>query len=201
MLTYPVLTAKETEMFDDVIVSTEDAEIEKVAQDAGATVVCRPAELACDQSTVVQVCKHILSLPQYESVESFCCIYATAVLLASQDILDSRKLLDTISGADFVMGVSHYNFHPVQALKNESGYLQPMWPEYKGMQSQYYPELVVSNGTLYWAKREKFLEVLTFYGDRLRGYCVPPERAVDIDTSDDYEYLKNIMSQSPQEDD
>jgi len=93
-------------------------------------------------------------------------------------------------GADFVMGVSQYNYPPVQALVENNGYLQYMWPEFSKFQSQYYPELLVSNGTLYWARLEQFKKEDTFYGKRLIGYEMHAARAVDINTSVEYEYVK-----------
>ncbi len=194
MLSYPINTALKSGLFDEVVVSTEDDEIAQAATDAGAATIRRPDKLAQDRSTVVQVCSHILSLPEYDKVESFCCIYPTAILITSQDLLDSRKLMDEQPGADFVMGVSHYNYHPVQALSEHNGFLRSMWPEYQGVQSQFYPDLVVSNGTFYWAAKKVFVTAPSFYGKRLRGFLIPPNRAVDIDTLEDYEKAKSLLS-------
>ena len=194
MLSHTIGTALGSNLFDDVVVSTEDNEIAGVAKAAGATVVKRPIELAQDNSTVVQVCSHVISLPEYAHVEVFCCLYATAILVHIGDLIKSIELLDTGPEANFIMCVSHYNYHPVQALKRNGEYLQMMWPEYKGIQSQSYPEVVVSNGTFYWARREAFLNNQSFYGDRLKGYLIPCERAVDVDSMDDLIELKNLVS-------
>lgn len=187
LISYPIQSAIESELFDSVVVSTEDQEIAEIAARYNAAIDKRPDSLAGDRSTVVQVCEHVLQLPEYATVELFCCIYATAAFITPADLKKSFQLLDNPQPADFVMGVSEYNYSPVQALKKEDGYLKSMWPEYNKMQSQFYPELVVSNGTLYWGRRNPFLEELTFYGRRTVGYLVPHERAIDIDTPADYE--------------
>ena len=111
-----------------------------------------------------------------------------AILLRPSSLIEAHALLDSAPEADFVMGVSEYEYSPVQALKADTqGYLSYMWPEWRGIQSQFQPHLVVSNGSLYWARAEALKVEQTFYGRRLKGYLLPPEQVVDIDTPADLE--------------
>lgn len=184
MLAHPIKAAQASGLFDRIIVSTEDAEIADIAKQYGAEVIVRPQQIAEDRSTVVQVCIHALeTCPEIDMV---CCIYATAVLLTSGAIIDSYALFDSEPVADFVMGVSEYEHPPVQALKkNPDGFLTYMWPEWENVQSQFHPQTVVSNGTLYWARRTALLQEKSFYGQRLKGFIVPYEQTTDIDTEED----------------
>ena len=184
MLSYPIETALNSRLFDQVCVSTEDDEISRKAVMAGASVIRRPLELAQDRSTVIEVCLHALSvIPQ---VDIICCIYATAFLLKPESIVNSFKLLNKSPKADFVMGVSEYPFAPVQALHtDDNGFLHHMWPEWRGVQSQFYPTLVVSNGTFYWASSESLRREKSFYGEKLKGYLLEYDEVSDINTQDD----------------
>jgi pseudaminic acid cytidylyltransferase len=190
MLAHPILTARASGLFEHIYVSTEDAKIAEIAKQYGAEVIKRPSQIAEDRSTVVQVCLHALEVcPEIDLV---CCIYATAVLLAPQTLVAAYALLGSEPAADFVMGVSEYEHPPVQALKaDDNGYLSYMWPEWRGIQSQFQPRLVVSNGTFYWARRNALLKEKTFYGRRLKGSVVPSEQVSDIDTQED---LTRIVS-------
>jgi CMP-N-acetylneuraminic acid synthetase len=184
MLARPIIAARATGLFEHIYVSTEDDEIARVAKQYGAEVIERPVQIAEDRSTVVQVCLHALEV--HPEISLLCCIYATAVLLESATISESHKLLNCRPKADFVMGVSEYEHPPVQALKaDDNGYLSYMWPEWRGVQSQFQPNLVVSNGTFYWARRQALLEEKTFYGRCLKGATVPSEQVSDIDTQED----------------
>lgn len=198
MLFYPVRAAIESGMFDRIIVSTEDAEIEAAARKTGADVIKRPGSLAQDRSTVVQVCTHVLdTLKQQNWVpDYFCCIYATAVFITPDDISNSFDLFQTRPKPDVIMGVSDFNVHPVQALEEKSGFLLPKWPEYTGVQSQFHPQLVASNGTLYWAKTDVFKENPTFYVPKLKGYKIPKIRAVDVDTPEDLDFVRMIAEKN-----
>jgi pseudaminic acid cytidylyltransferase len=185
MLAYPILTARASGLFEHIYVSTEDEEIAEIAQQHGAEVIRRPSQIAEDRSTVVQVCLHALEV--HPDIDLMCCIYATAVLLTPETLVGAHTLLCEKPEADFVMGVSEYEHPPVQALKaDDNGYLSYMWPEWRGIQSQLQPHLVVSNGTFYWARRNALFEEKTFYGRRLKGSVVPTEQASDIDTQNGY---------------
>ena len=76
-----------------------------------------------------------------------------------------------------------------------NGYLKSMWPKYNSMQSQFYPHLVVSNGTMCWARKEQFVKDKTFYGERLVSYQLPDSHTVDIDTVADYERAKKMAKE------
>jgi len=198
MLAYPVQSALQSQMFDRVIVSTEDAEIEKAAQDAGAEVIKRPQELARDRSTVIQVCKHVLdklseqnALPDY-----FCCIYATAIFLTPEDIKNSFQLFYQKPEPYVVMGVSEFNVHPFKALEEKNGFLIPIFPKYVGLQSQLYPEVVASNGTLYWALTDYFKQNLNFHCSMLKGYLIPKLRAIDLDTEEDLNFTRFLAEKN-----
>lgn len=190
MLAYPIKNALESRLFDRVIVSTEDKEIREVASESGAEVMHRPESLAGDRSRVVQVCKHVLDVLKEQGTcpEFFCCIYATAILITSQDLKDSFQLFYEEPIPDVVMGVTEFNLPPVQALEGKDGFLTPKWPEYLSLQSQFHPHLVASNGTLYWARTSSFEQNPSFYCQKLKGYTIPRIRAIDLDTPEDLEF-------------
>lgn len=184
MVVRPIMAARRAGLFDRIYVSTEDAEIAEIARKYGAEVIDRPPQLAEDRSTVVEVCIH--ALERHPEINAICCIYATAVLLDPATISEAHKLLGGEVEVDFVMGVSEYEHPAVQALRaDDNGFLSYMWPEWRGVQSQFHPHLVASNGTFYWARRPALLNEKTFYGRRLRGYIVPQEQVSDIDTQED----------------
>ena len=186
MICHSIKAAWDSGIFERVIVSTEDDEIAQIAENCGAEVFARPEELATSEVGVDPVILHVLETLKIKGDLSdyFCCLYATAAFVRSDDLVASRELLRDDSMV--VMGVSEYNLRVCQALIEENGFLKIMWPEYSGLQSQGQPHFVASNGTLYWSGCEAFLKNKTFYTDKLKGYLIPKNRHVDIDDPDDY---------------
>lgn len=190
MLAWPVAAARQSGIFNQILVSTEDNAIAAAARAAGADVSRRPPELARDHSTVVDVCLQVLGELAAAGVapDIFCCLYATAAFVSVDDLVASHSTMKESPKADFVMGVCEYDLSPLLALKETAdGTLVPMWPAYQNLQSQDFPRLLCSSGTFYWARTEAFYITKSFYGPPLKGYVLPRSRALDIDTPEDYE--------------
>ncbi len=192
MITYPIQSAINSELFSRVLVSTEDNEIAMISEEAGAEVFIRSEKLATDTSTVAEVCTDVLNSLNFNE-GFFCCIYPTAIFLESNDFIASYNLLKANADVDCVMGVSEYNLQPHQAMFEEDGILKPMWPELIRKQSQRIKPLIASNGTLYWSGTEWFLENKNYYSGKIKAYEIPYYRAVDIDTPEDYKFVKELF--------
>jgi len=180
------------DVFNEVIVSTEDKEIAQIAEIYGARVHKRSEYLATDKSNVNEVCVDVL---KNLDCETFCCIYATAALIKPRTIIESYSCFLESTEINCLMGVSEYNYSPFQALiidddKNADFLIK----EYKNKKSQSYPKTRVSNGTIYWGRKESFLIEKTFYSKKLKTFDIPNDEVCDIDTIDDFNRLKQIFS-------
>lgn len=197
LLTYPVKTALASGMFHEVIVSSDDAAMLEIAADAGATALQRPEALATDEIHELEACAHVIG--DYEDRHgskpyAFCVIYPTAAFIRSDDLSKAFALLDDGQPADAVLGVSGYDIHPYKALvQDDNGYLTMMFPAECQMRSQFYPQCVASNGTFYWLRTHAFEVNPHTYQDRLKGFVMPSERAVDIDTDEDYQRAQRLF--------
>ena len=188
MISFPIASAKESNLFDMVIVSTDDSEIAEVASKSGADVFWRDSKLASDDSPIVDVCLDVLDRDECVQVSEFCCLYATAIFVTPEDLVCSYELFAQ-PNTSCVMGVSAFSCNPLLALKpDDSGFLKRMWPtrdrKVLGFDPYRLPTMYVSNGSLYWISKNDLVEHQTFYTPELVGYELD---TVDIDTPADYE--------------
>ena len=153
IITYPIKTAISANLFDEIIVSTDSAEIAHIAQNAGAKILNRSAELSTDEIGFSDVCLDVIDKV---FCDMFCCIYATAAFIDANDIINAYNLFNHSPYPDVVMGVSPYSIHPYKALETQNGFLQPLFQAENLQQSQTYPKFLASNGTLYWSKTDIF---------------------------------------------
>src|SRR3712207_5222868 len=88
MLAYAVSAALESGLFDVTAVSSEDAEILRMAEDLGAIPLERPAALADDWTPTVPVIAHAITALERQSgrIDTDCCIYPTVPFLQRQDL-------------------------------------------------------------------------------------------------------------------
>lgn len=85
IIAYSIEAAKESGLFDLIVVSTEDEEIARIAHEFGAATIVRPPELAVDEVGTQEVARHACDLLRNE-FEFACCIYATAPMMTAQDL-------------------------------------------------------------------------------------------------------------------
>ena len=198
MITYPIISALKSNLFDDIIVSTEDEKVEYIADNVGAHVIKRPKHLSDDKTHELSAVKHVLRMIENNPVW-ICIIYPTAVMIESNDLINSYQLIENASDIEAVMCVTEYQIHPFKALfENDSGYLAMAFPEECKKRSQDYSKAYASNGTFYWLRTEKLDNNLTYYQNRLKAYKVPYYKGIDIDNHEDLKWAefiaKNINS-------
>ncbi|HJU50428.1 MAG TPA: acylneuraminate cytidylyltransferase family protein [Pseudogulbenkiania sp.] len=188
ILAYTIDAARQAALFDDIIVSTEDAEIAAIAREYGANVDWRPVELAGDNATISQVCRELLQRKRAEGRDyrQLCCLYATAPLRNAEDIRAVMNLLES-GECHFALAATAFTHYPHQALKLASqGGVEPMWPELCNIRADKIGALVAGNGSTYAVDVAAFLEHGEFYGPAMRAHLMPFMRSVDIDTADDF---------------
>mgnify|MGYP001592978553 CR=1 FL=1 len=182
LLAYAVEAALQSQVFREVWVSTEDAEIATVARDCGAQVHARPQELAGDQAMLWQVGLDFADWLERrgEGTRVLGVVLPTAVLLRPDDLCGGYKLL-TARSADFAMAITTYLESPFQALTEVNGYLQLFFGREYAKQSQELPSVVVDSGYFYFVQVGALRRERALYGERLVGYAIPRARSIDID--------------------
>ena len=190
MITYSIESALESRLFDKVVVSTEDSEIGRIAEDHGAMVDWRDPALATDTAMVRKVAYDFLERQKVSGVsyELLCVLYATAPMRTRDDILEVYELIEP-GICDHALAVKSFETAPHQALKviSSQGDISPMWPDLVAERADSLPEFVVDNGSTYFVSTSAFLKDANFYAASMRGYKMPAWRSVDIDTPEDFE--------------
>lgn len=185
MLSYPIEVALETGLFDEVMVSTDDEEIAKIAKQYGAKVpFMRSAETASDFATLADVLREVLNNYQNDGIvfDNMCCILATSPMLRSEDISNGYKALLTTNFSS-ITPVVLFSYPILRSYKMDDNYgISYNWPEYEKSRSQDLPPAYHDSGTFYWHKID-----LWKVGQISRGGIVVSEETVqDIDTEQDW---------------
>lgn len=190
IIAWTIDAARDSGCFDAVVVSTEDAEIASIATRCGAGVVVRSPTLATDSATLLDVCLDFLDGEERagRTWATLGCLYATAPLRNAGDIRATMSLLEPGKCA-FSMAVTAYDHYAHQAMAMDpDGALRPMWPDLVEKRGSDLPLLRAGNGSTYGVEVTSFRRHKSFYGPGLRGYDMPRERSIDIDTPTDFEF-------------
>ncbi len=192
MIVRSIRTALDSGLFDQVVVSTDDAEIADVARAHGAQVpFMRPAQLADDFTGTAAVMVHALQqLPRFDHA---CCVYATAPLLQVRYLREGFELLQRHPDKSFAFSVCDFGFPVQRALTLDGqGALRALYPEFRDTRSQDLPEAFQDAGQFYWGRREAWLRGDVLYSPASLPVILPRYLVQDIDTPQDWkraEYL------------
>lgn len=188
ILFYSIEAALNSGVFDEVMVSTDDEEIARLALEAGAKVpFMRSEATANDYASTDEVIMEVLK--EYEKLgqifDSFCCIYPTAPFITAKRLKEAMELLDT---ADSVMPVVAFSYPPQRGLiVNEDGYVERQFPEYATARSQDLQTIYHDCGQFYACRTLPFMEAGTTDVEKLVPLVLSEMEVQDIDTLEDWE--------------
>ncbi len=185
ILAYSIQAAIESQLFDEVMVSTDSKEIADIAIEYGASVpFMRSDETANDYATTNDVLREVFS--EYENrgqhFDIAVCIYPTAPFITAQKLRDAVKLME--DGADAVTPVVRFSFPPQRAFVVRDGRLQYQFPENALKRSQDLEPIYHDCGQFYALRVSNILENVK---DITSTPMIMPETEVqDIDTEEDW---------------
>lgn len=180
-------------LVDRAVLSSEDPEIIEAARGLGLDVpFVRPAALAEDHVSGLDVFGHALrELPGYDYGVL---LQPTSPLRTAEDIDGCIRLLHE-TGAQTALSVCEPDKSPFwMYVEREDGSLRPLLDTgYAVRQRQDVPRVLAPNGAVYVARTGYFLESGMFKSPTMRGYVMPRERSLDIDTELDFTIMKALV--------
>lgn len=190
IIAYSIEVAIQSELFDKVIVTTDDLEIAKVAEKHGAEIpFIRPKELSDDFTGTVPVIAHAINSMQQlgYDIQEVCCIYATAPFILADDLMQGAKLLDTYQ-ADYAFSCTSFSFPIQRAVKlSQENAVSMFSPEFEQTRSQDLEEAYHDAGQFYWGRAEAFCQTKPIFNGNSRAVILPRSRVQDIDTQEDWD--------------
>jgi pseudaminic acid cytidylyltransferase len=192
IIAYSIEAALKSNVFDEVMISTDDEEIKKVAIEFGAKVpFLRSKKNSNDFSTISDVLIEVIETykKSRKHYDNICCILPTAALLSPEKIIESHnKLINN----DFKTIVSVIKFaYPIQrSLKDTDGLLEMREPEHLKTRSQDLKDYYHDSGQFYWLKTKDFILDKEIFTNKTGYIELKENEAQDIDTLEDWKMLE-----------
>ena len=185
VIAYSIEAALKSELFEVVIVSTDDEEIAEVACSYGAQVpFMRSSKNANDCSTVDDALREVLETykEQGNFFKEMCCLYATAPMVDSNKLRQAHELLQ--GEVEQVLAVAKYSFPPQRSNVIKDGYLVYAYPEFYAIRSQDLEPVYHDAGQFAFYRLS---DEMTFSDRHIAPYILPELEVQDIDTLSDWE--------------
>lgn len=190
MIAWSIEAAIKSGIFKKIIVSTDDPEIAEIAIANGAEVpFMRPSNISDDYTNTTDVISHACNWAKDEglSIETVCCLYATAPFVRASDL---KKAYEVLNSGDwqYVFSTGEYSSPIFRSFKKENeGGVKMFFPEHFETRSQDLPQALFDAGMFYMATSNAWIENLRIFDSHSYPIIIPSYRIQDIDTPQDWE--------------
>ena len=197
LIIWSIDVVKEIPEVCDILVSTDDSGISEVARSAGALVPwLRPAELATDTASSVDVCLHALDWYENDNrnVDGLLLLQPTSPFRSRDTVMRGIELFRAHKHRP-VLGVSPAKSHPMWCLKVEGETMRPfMDGGGLNMRSQDLPPAYVVNGAFYLIAPNDLRRHHAFCDDTVVPLLInSPMESIDIDTESDWKMAERLV--------
>lgn len=165
LIDYAIQSALFSESIDRIAVSTDDAEIAKIALEYGVIVIDRPAELAKDNTPSLPVLHHAVQYlvgMEKLALDIVVTLQVTSPLRTPEDIDEAVKQYISTSCDSVISG---------------------FWEG----------QMYLMNGAIYICSADLLMNKSMTWGPNIVMYEMPKERSVDIDTMEDFKLAEKIL--------
>ena len=185
---YSIRSALLSGIFEEVMVSTDDAEIADIARNYGAEVpFLRSKENADDFATTADVLVEVIEKYQQRQqyFDNLCCIYPTAPFVTSKRLKKSYKEFKN-GDHDSLFPVVPFSYPIQRSLKIVKNRIEFFFPEFDKCRSQDFETSYHDAGQYYFTKIKALLKSRSLISNNSGGIIMSELEAQDIDNEVDW---------------
>jgi len=202
MVAYTIAAARESGIFSDVIVSTEDEETADIARRYGATVSIRPREFAGDGSPDIQWVRHTLESLRNEGngTDCFSILRPSSPFRQAGTIRRAWKVFLSQPDADSLRAVEKCRQHPCKMWIIDGDRMRPLLAAGDSTTPAHstpyemLPPVYVQNASLEIAWTRVVFEKGTIAGDEIVPFLTEDYEGLDINFPQDWLMAEDLIA-------
>ncbi len=188
IIAYAIKNALASDLFSEVMVSTDSPKIADMAKLLGASVpFLRSMKNSDDYATTADVILEVVQ--EYGSIgmkfESICLLYPTSPLLKRGRLKEGYEKMQQ-EALSTVFSVTEFSYPIQRSLRFKENKVLMNWPENLNARSQDLEAMYHDAGQFYWLRTEHFLREPKLFGENSSALVLDPLETQDIDTEDDW---------------
>lgn len=190
IINWTIQTARNSNIFERICVSTDSLKISNIVKKMGAKVpFLRPKKYATDKSTDEDVINHFLKYAKKEKIQlhSICYFYPTSILITEKILIKSFKKFKK-SKANYLLSICSYSAPLDIALKLKGESLvEFLNSKDSKKRTQDMKKYYHDAGQFYWFKVKDYKIIKN---KQFNYFYLDKKMSVDVDTKEDLEMLK-----------
>lgn len=188
IIAYSIEAALKSELFDEVMVSTDDDEIARIAEQYGAVIPFkRSAKNSDDHATTAEVLLEVVSDYKMTGKEfdNICCIYPTAPFITSDKLKNANEKFKA-EKSDALIPVVRFSFPPQRCFVKNGNRIAYKWSENALVRSQDLEIYYHDAGQFYFIKTIALLQYKTLVPMNTTPFEIDELEVQDIDNITDW---------------
>lgn len=180
LIAYTIEAALGSHSFSDIVVSSDDQEILKIAGEfSGVALHHRQNDLATDQSPVIDT---VLEIIKNKEADAVMLLQPTAPIRTPENIREAIDLLNAFPEAGSVVSVVEMtDIHPARMYWKREDFLNPILAEFETVRRQDIPPAYYRNGSIYLVTVKAILKFNTLMPKPMLPYIMPFNWLLNID--------------------
>ena len=201
LLYYTLKQAKDSKLFNKIVVSTDSSNISNLSKKYGAE--CwfkRPKHLSTDKAAKIPVVRHALIESEKFYKKKFDIVFdldVTSPLRTSSDLKNAYKIFMKEDSSNLITATpakKNPYFNQIQFKKNKYDIVIRKKNIPKRRQDA--PKIYDMNASIYIWKRNFLIKSNNLFTNKTSLYVMPPHRSCDIDTLLDLEFVKFMLKKN-----
>lgn len=183
---YSINKAIKSKLFDQVIVSTENKKIAKIAKNYGANVHYRSAKLANDITDTSTVIRSVIKDLDKKNLfyKKICCIYPTSIFFTNRELYKGFDLLS--NKKNYIFTAVKYD-HPIyRSFFKKKGSLYTVFANNQKKRTQDLNDTFYDAAQFYIGWRNSWLKKKKIFSGKTDFIEIPRLRSQDIDNLNDW---------------
>ena len=189
IIAYSIEAALKSDIFDEVMVSTDSEEIADISRQYGANVpFMRSAKTSDDYATTSDVIMEVLEKYQEmgQTFDYICCIYPTAPFVTSDKLKEAMSIMEKNDVVE-VMPVVQFSYPPQRCFViGDDNYMKYKYEEYMQSRSQDLEKQYHDAGQFYIYDADKYVKLSGKISGGIMPIIVSELEVQDIDNEDDW---------------
>ena len=197
LIAHTIKVAQQSNLFSNIVVSTEDDEIARIAEEYGAEILFkRPVNLASDKAAKLPVIRHAFTETENILNVEYDLLFdldATSPLREVADVLNCYDMIKDNHFQNIITACESRRSPYFNLLELDENNVPTLSKPSDVVRRQSTPTCYDMNASIYVWTRRAILSNETLFTSDTGLYIMPESRSIDIDTELDFRIVKGLM--------
>lgn len=190
---YSINTAKNSNLFKEIHVSTDSNKIKKIAKNFNVHCdTLRKKNLSSDSAKTFEVLKDFINNLSF-TPEIICCLYPASPFVKVSHLKKAYEILKKNKKLDLIIPVAEFSNNPLRSLVINKKLVKPSNSKFFKFNSNNLKKFYYDTGSFYMIRSKFILKSKSFFPSKAYPLEIKKNRFIDINDNEDFKLAKKLF--------